>query len=131
MCSKRYGLAGRAHVVRAGDTLIELARRYRVKGGWQALYEANRRVIGPRPEALAVGMMLVIPPAAPAAPTPPAAPAAPTPPAAPVVPVSPAVPAAPAVPADPPVPAPVADAPVPLPAPAPSGASTPVPGPPR
>lgn len=74
-CSKRYGLAGRMHVVRAGETLVSIARKHRVAGGWQALYEANRAVIGDRPEAIAVGMQLSVPPPAP----PPAAVPKPTP----------------------------------------------------
>ncbi|RSS84558.1 LysM domain-containing protein, partial [Streptomyces sp. WAC05292] len=60
--ARRYGLAGRMHVVRAGDTLAGIARKRRVEGGAQALYEANRAVVGPRPEALAVGVLLVLPP---------------------------------------------------------------------
>ncbi|MFD7030531.1 transglycosylase family protein [Streptomyces sp. NPDC059917] len=85
VCSKRYGLAGRMHVVRSGDSLDSIARRHRVRGGWRVLYEANRGVIGARPELLAVGTLLSLPPSTPAptpAPTPGAV--APTPvPAAP------------------------------------------------
>ncbi|MFF4104926.1 transglycosylase family protein [Streptomyces sp. NPDC001903] len=66
VCSKRYGLAGRMHAVRTGDTLEKIARRYRVKGGWQALYEVNRAVIGPKPQALVVGTLLALPPSPPA-----------------------------------------------------------------
>ncbi|MEV8536944.1 transglycosylase family protein [Streptomyces sp. NPDC051211] len=65
-CSKRYGLAGRVHVVRPGDTLVSIARKRRIAGGWRALYTANRAGIGPRPEALRVGTLLALPPAAPA-----------------------------------------------------------------
>ncbi|MFE5866683.1 transglycosylase family protein [Streptomyces virginiae] len=61
VCSKRYGLAGRMHAVRDGDTLVSIARKHRVRGGWRALYEANRARIGPKPEALVVGMLLVVP----------------------------------------------------------------------
>ncbi|MFD8887102.1 transglycosylase family protein, partial [Streptomyces erythrochromogenes] len=61
VCSKRYGLAGRMHTVRAGDTLVTIARERGVKGGWQALYEANREAIGPEPAAIAVGTLLVLP----------------------------------------------------------------------
>ncbi|MFJ9597749.1 transglycosylase family protein [Streptomyces virginiae] len=61
VCSKRYGLAGRMHTVRGGDTLVTIARERRVKGGWQALYEANREAIGPKPEAITVGTLLLIP----------------------------------------------------------------------
>ncbi|MGW0391989.1 LysM peptidoglycan-binding domain-containing protein [Streptomyces sp. NPDC003042] len=90
VCAKRYGLAGRMHVVRAGDTLEGIARKRRVRGGWRALYKANRGVIGERPQRLVVGTLLALPAAAPApvapAPAAPApAPAAPAPaPAAPV-----------------------------------------------
>ncbi|MEU9086314.1 transglycosylase family protein [Streptomyces sp. NPDC048357] len=61
VCSKRYGLAGRMHAVRAGDTLVSIARKHRVRGGWRALYEANRELLGARPEAIAVGMLLTVP----------------------------------------------------------------------
>lgn len=106
-CSKRYGLAGRMHVVRGGETLVSIARMRRVKGGWQALYAANREVIGERPGAIAVGLLLLLPPVDPAQPLPPGA--APVP--------APADPAAPV-----PVPAPV-DPAAPVPAPAPTPAS--------
>ncbi|WP_078628525.1 transglycosylase family protein [Streptomyces sp. NRRL F-2664] len=65
VCSKRYGLAGRMHTVRAGDTLATIARERRVKGGWQALYEANRQTVGPDPATLAVGALLSLPDPAP------------------------------------------------------------------
>ncbi|MGW0753217.1 transglycosylase family protein [Streptomyces sp. NPDC002587] len=84
VCSKRYGLAGRMHVVRAGDTLVTIARKHVVPGGWRALYEANRELIGERPEEIEAGVLLVVPEGAPA------------PPPTPAVPVVPAVPAAPA-----------------------------------
>lgn len=85
VCSKRYGLAGRMHTVRGGDTLVTIARERRVEGGWQALYEANRETIGPKPAAIAVGTLLLLPdpdpdPAPPPAAKPkPAAAAKPTP----------------------------------------------------
>ncbi|MGY0487443.1 transglycosylase family protein [Streptomyces sp. WG-D5] len=60
-CSKRYGLSGRAHVVQRGDTLHSIARRFHVKGGWQALYKANRDIIGPHPDRLNEGTMLRLP----------------------------------------------------------------------
>ncbi|MEI5099765.1 transglycosylase family protein [Streptomyces sp. PmtG] len=52
---------GRTHVVKRGETLSSLARRYKVVGGWPALYKANRGVVGARPDRLAVGTVLVIP----------------------------------------------------------------------
>ncbi|WP_338694973.1 transglycosylase family protein [Streptomyces sp. Q6] len=60
-CSKAYRLDGRIHVVRRGDTLAGIAARFKVKGGWQALYKANRDMIGPHPDRLNVGTMLLIP----------------------------------------------------------------------
>ncbi|WP_435886062.1 transglycosylase family protein [Streptomyces erythrochromogenes] len=65
VCSKRYGLAGRMHTVRGGDTLVTIAKERRVKGGWQALYEANRQTIGPKPAEIAVGTLLLLPDAPP------------------------------------------------------------------
>ncbi|MFF5636469.1 transglycosylase family protein [Streptomyces sp. NPDC012825] len=62
VCSKRYGLSGRVHTVQAGDTLSSIARRFGIKGGWQALYTANRSLIGADPNRVAVGTMLRISP---------------------------------------------------------------------
>ncbi|MFI1724202.1 transglycosylase family protein [Streptomyces sp. NPDC020489] len=64
VCSKRYGLKGRMHTVRAGDTLDAIARKYRVKGGRQALHQANEDMIGPSPDRLNPGTLLVLPKAA-------------------------------------------------------------------
>src|SRR6201996_6316289 len=44
--------ATRSYVVRPGDTLSAIATRFGVRGGWPALYAANRSVIGPDPDAL-------------------------------------------------------------------------------
>jgi nucleoid-associated protein YgaU len=60
VCSKRYGLYGRVHTVQPGDTLGSIARRFAVKGGWQALYAANRSLIGADPNRIVVGTMLRI-----------------------------------------------------------------------
>ncbi|WP_407839837.1 transglycosylase family protein [Streptomyces sp. DSM 116496] len=81
VCAKRYGLAGRMHVVRSGDTLVAIARKRGVAGGWQALYAANRGVIGARPGVLRIGMLLALPAARsdPAAPAPTAPQASPAP----------------------------------------------------
>ncbi|MCK7623219.1 LysM peptidoglycan-binding domain-containing protein [Streptomyces sp. RS10V-4] len=58
-CARRYGLlGGRSHVVRPGETLAGIARQHRVRGGWQALYDANREAVGERPDRLAVGTRL-------------------------------------------------------------------------
>ncbi|MGW4509046.1 LysM peptidoglycan-binding domain-containing protein [Streptomyces sp. NPDC004436] len=123
VCSKRYGLAGRMHTVRPGDTLATIARERGVRGGWQALYEANREVIGASPAAIAVGTLLLLPEPRPAPqPKPEPAPAPhPTPAPAPDPTPAPA-------PAPDPTPAP-APAPAPDPGPGPDPGRAPVPGP--
>ncbi|MEV2217866.1 transglycosylase family protein [Streptomyces sp. NPDC050997] len=60
-CSARYGLKGRMHTVKTGDTLSSIAHKYGVKGGWKKLYEENRKTIGSRPELLYPDTLLVIP----------------------------------------------------------------------
>ncbi|MFD8985472.1 transglycosylase family protein [Streptomyces sp. NPDC059564] len=92
VCAKRYGLAGRAHVVRGGETLDGIARKRGVRGGWRALYEANRTLIGPQPGRLRPGLFLTLPPTSPAPPPP--TPPGPTPPSHPVSP-TPSHPASP------------------------------------
>ena len=49
------------HVVRAGDTLSGIAMKHNVRGGWRALYRANRTLIGSNPDLILVGMHLHIP----------------------------------------------------------------------
>ncbi|MFF3449841.1 transglycosylase family protein [Streptomyces sp. NPDC002667] len=63
-CSRSYGLQGPFHVVKTGETLASIARKYRVKGGWQTLYNVNRKKIGTSPGRLVKGLKLVIPKAA-------------------------------------------------------------------
>ena len=75
------------YTVAAGDTLSAIAAALAVRGGWPALYAANRRVIGPDPALIRPGTILAIPrpAAAPAAPRPPRSgrPAPPGPPPGP------------------------------------------------
>ncbi|KPI22774.1 Transglycosylase-like domain protein [Actinobacteria bacterium OK074] len=61
VCSRRYRLAGRVHVVKPGETLSSIARLYGVVGGWKALYAANKDMVGSHPDRLNVGTELVIP----------------------------------------------------------------------
>jgi LysM repeat protein len=49
------------YVVQPGDTLSGIATRLAVRGGWPALYAANRRVIGPDPDIIYAGTVLVLP----------------------------------------------------------------------
>src|SRR5258707_1482251 len=62
-------MAPARYMVVAGDTLAGIAARLAVRGGWPALYAANRKRIGPHPGMLLPGTVLAIPrPAAPRAP---------------------------------------------------------------
>ncbi|NGO12461.1 LysM peptidoglycan-binding domain-containing protein [Streptomyces sp. HC44] len=70
VCAKRYKLKGRAHVVKAGETLSSISRRYRIEGGWQALYEVNEQIIGKNPDRLKPGTMLSLPEGAATSPAP-------------------------------------------------------------
>ena len=49
------------YTVAAGDTLSGIASALGTRGGWPALYEANRQAIGPDPDAIHAGNVLVIP----------------------------------------------------------------------
>jgi LysM repeat protein len=51
----------RTYAVQRGDTLSAIAARFGVRGGWPALYAANRPAIGPDPDALNVGLVLHVP----------------------------------------------------------------------
>jgi LysM repeat protein len=49
------------YTVQPGDTLTAIATRLGVRGGWPALYTANRRVIGPNPGLIRAGTILRLP----------------------------------------------------------------------
>jgi LysM repeat protein len=49
------------YTIQAGDSLSEIAVMLGVRGGWQALYAANRKVIGPDPDVIHPGTVLVLP----------------------------------------------------------------------
>jgi hypothetical protein len=61
VCSARYGLKGRMHVVKRGETLAAVARKYRVSGGWRTLYRLNRSLLGADPARLIAGTFLKLP----------------------------------------------------------------------
>jgi LysM repeat protein len=49
------------YVVLPGDTLSGIAARFAVRGGWPTLYAANRPLIGPDPNVIHPGTVLVLP----------------------------------------------------------------------
>ena len=49
------------YVVQPGDTLSGIAARLAVRGGWAALYAANRPLIGSDPDVIRPGTVLVLP----------------------------------------------------------------------
>jgi LysM repeat protein len=49
------------YAVQPGDTLSGIAARFGVRGGWPALYAANRPRVGPSPDLLQAGTVLVLP----------------------------------------------------------------------
>ena len=53
--------SARTWTVRPGDTLSSIAAALGVRGGWQALYAANRQVIGANPDVIRTGTALVAP----------------------------------------------------------------------
>lgn len=49
---------GRDYVVKTGQSLSSIATEIRMPGGWKALYDLNRDVIGPDPDLIHPGMRL-------------------------------------------------------------------------
>ncbi|MEO3850649.1 peptidoglycan DD-metalloendopeptidase family protein [Streptomyces sp. B8F3] len=59
----RAGTAGKRpghHEVAAGETLSGIADQHRVRGGWPALYERNRGVVGADPDLILPGQRLTL-----------------------------------------------------------------------
>ncbi|WP_331766586.1 NlpC/P60 family protein [Embleya sp. NBC_00896] len=56
------------YVVKAGDTLFQLAATNKVSGGWQSLYELNRDVLLSGPDLIQIGQTLRLTGAAPVLP---------------------------------------------------------------
>ncbi|MFY1614965.1 transglycosylase family protein [Micromonospora sp. WMMD736] len=52
--------SGDTYVVAPGDTLSEIAERHPRSGGWQALYERNRQLIGADPGLIFPGQRLAL-----------------------------------------------------------------------
>ncbi|MET8277683.1 transglycosylase family protein [Micromonospora sp. NPDC005174] len=52
--------SGDTYVVKPGDTLSEIAERHRQAGGWQALYERNRQLVGADPGLILPGQRLAL-----------------------------------------------------------------------
>jgi LysM repeat protein len=53
--------AAARYVVQPGDTLAGIAARLDLRGGWPALYAANRTAVGPDPDVIDPGTVLVLP----------------------------------------------------------------------
>jgi LysM repeat protein len=58
---KTVARPGSRYAVRPGDTLSGIAARFAVRGGWPALYAANRPLIGSDPNTIRPGAVLVLP----------------------------------------------------------------------
>ncbi|MFE5207607.1 transglycosylase family protein [Streptomyces sp. NPDC056600] len=59
--SGRHAAPAGTYTVRAGESLVSIAKSQDVKGGWRALYEANEDLIGDDPDRLVAGTKLSLP----------------------------------------------------------------------
>ncbi|MER6997911.1 peptidoglycan DD-metalloendopeptidase family protein [Streptomyces sp. NPDC000410] len=59
-----------SYTIASGDSLSGIAAAERVKGGWRALYEANREVVGDDPDLIHPGQKLLLRVSAPKRPAP-------------------------------------------------------------
>jgi LysM repeat protein len=67
LAAPRATRSGGGYVVQPGDTLSGIAAALGIRGGWPALYAANRHAIGPNPDVIQAGTALALPgPTAPA-----------------------------------------------------------------
>ncbi|MFE1266802.1 transglycosylase family protein [Streptomyces sp. NPDC058758] len=89
------------YTVTPGDSLSAIARDERVGGGWQRLYEINRKVVGDDPDLILPGQRLTLRIAAPPSARP-TTPVKPPPSARPTAPAKPPASARPTAPAKPP-----------------------------
>jgi hypothetical protein len=48
------------HSVVAGETLSKIAREHSVSGGWEKLYEGNRKIVGENPDLIHPGIKLTL-----------------------------------------------------------------------
>ncbi|MGW4255626.1 transglycosylase SLT domain-containing protein [Streptomyces californicus] len=48
------------HSVKAGETLSKIAREHSVSGGWEKLYEGNRKIVGENPDLIHPGIKLTL-----------------------------------------------------------------------
>lgn len=55
-----HGGGTQRYTVVKGDTLSGIAAKFHYPGGWQALYAANRKVIGPNPNLIKPGEVLTV-----------------------------------------------------------------------
>ncbi|NNG39511.1 LysM peptidoglycan-binding domain-containing protein [Flexivirga sp. ID2601S] len=56
----KVALSGKTLTVKAGDSLSQLAETYQIKGGWQALFAANKGIVND-PNLIFVGQHLQLP----------------------------------------------------------------------
>ena len=61
LAAPRATRSGGGYVVQPGDTLSGIAAALGIRGGWPALYAANRHAIGPNPDVIRPGVVLTIP----------------------------------------------------------------------
>jgi nucleoid-associated protein YgaU len=50
----------RRYTVEPGDTLVDIAQRFGLEGGWKALYEKNLWILGGNPNDLLPGQRLAL-----------------------------------------------------------------------